>query len=651
MDFAARLRGSLAFVSALAPTAQQERADVDRAASAIAAMRLDVKQISSGSNGPPLDLSQDRRAAFLVMVRHGVPTAAAACALGWSDADAGSRLAELVQAEFLRPAGGGYKACVAVMTDADVSRFMAVDAAKVEEVAGVFASRVPALRTTCERIPGLRHASFEDASLFLLSDVLLDNWQIGAVEREVLGRERPIRAGGRYYLAVQERTGETEAFGIYGNQIADVGEVAIGVYGNRRGVDDVLALSARQLRERLGGRGADSLADLRLELGRSIVAAAAGNGEVAREARAGLESLGLARSGRVCVPVLGPEDEAALRAMAEDAAPPLIQALREHRPRLEQAYRASPYATEISFEEYFIWWYHLFYSAVTERLAAMGHVALPSHGTTTYVMHRQAATARAAARAPRLEFSELPDSTVFEFRRSHPDDPYLKELRERFGLQDVIAGEEDDYGRMRAVCAWVRGRWEHNGMNEPKKSDPISILEAAAQGRRFRCVEYAIVLDGALNALGIPSRVLALKTRDVETRQSGAGHVVVEAYLADLEKWILIDGQFDVIPTLDGEPLNAVELQRALAEVSESLDVDSLGGTRAGVYFPWIAPYLHYFDVSIDGRHGVERTPGSLMLVPIGARKPKTFQIRWPITNMSYTHSLATFYAPPELVR
>jgi len=259
-----------------------------------------------------------------------------------------------------------------------------------------------------------------------------------------------------------------------------------------------------------------------------------------------------------------------------------------------------------------------------------------------------AASTSRPARAKPLAFSDATEPKGATFLRSAPGDDYLKRLRTQFELDVVVAGEKSDYGRVRAICEWARHRWEHNGDNQPEKSDPISILEeAAAEGKRFRCVEYAIVVDGALESLGIRARVLGLKTADVETRERGAGHVVAEAYLADKKKWVMIDGQFDVIPTLGGEPLNAVELQRALAKDARGLGVVTRSDADADTYFAWVAPYLFYFDTTFDGRFGVERAPGKLMLVPIGAKDPTVFQRKWPIGDVTYTHSVATFYAAP----
>ncbi|MDD4190907.1 MAG: hypothetical protein PHI28_06235 [Mangrovibacterium sp.] len=44
----------------------------------------------------------------------------------------------------------------------------------------------------------------------------------------------------------------------------------------------------------------------------------------------------------------------------------------------------------------------------------------------------------------------------------------------------------------------------------------------------------------------------------------GAGHVVTEAYSKELDEWIFIDPQFNIIPVLNGCPLNGVEFQNEI---------------------------------------------------------------------------------------
>lgn len=259
-------------------------------------------------------------------------------------------------------------------------------------------------------------------------------------------------------------------------------------------------------------------------------------------------------------------------------------------------------------------------------------------------------TATAQARSAALSFSTTPDTgQEYTFRHSAPTEPYLTTLRTTYRLDSVVAGNTTDLARVQALCAWVSQQWKHNGSNTPRQSDPASILQEAAQGKQFRCVEYGIVLSGALASLGIPSRVLALKMADVETRKVGAGHVLTEVWLRDQRKWVLVDGQWDVIPFLGGVPLNAVELQKALAERAPGFTVQSPRGTTAKQYARWILPYLYYFDTSFDQRFGVKHEPGALMLVPAGASNPTVFQRKYPLSNLTYTNSVASFYAPPVL--
>lgn len=252
------------------------------------------------------------------------------------------------------------------------------------------------------------------------------------------------------------------------------------------------------------------------------------------------------------------------------------------------------------------------------------------------------------AQAAPLGFSAQPDTPSYTFRRSAPTEPYLTTLRTTYRLDSVVAGATTDLARVQAVCAWVSRQWKHNGTNEPSKSDPLTILQEAAQGKQFRCVEYGVVLSGALAALGLPTRVLALKTADAETRKVGAGHVLTETWLRDQRKWVLVDGQWDVIPFLNGVPLNAVELQQALAARTPGFAVQSPRGTTAKKFAAWIQPYLYYFDTDFDQRFGTKTERGTLMLVPAGAKNPTVFQRKYPLRNFRYTNSAASFYAPPE---
>ena len=248
-----------------------------------------------------------------------------------------------------------------------------------------------------------------------------------------------------------------------------------------------------------------------------------------------------------------------------------------------------------------------------------------------------------------MQYDHDAAETAFLFKWSDPQSDYLRRLRKEADLDRIVADCTADLDRCSAICQWANGLWEHNGGNEPKKNDPLSILEEVKQGKRFRCVEYAIVINGCLNAIGIPSRVLGLKTSDVETRRFGAGHVVAEVFLRDQQRWCFIDGQWSAIPMLKGKPLSAVEFQEALTRNDTDLEVRNTPASKAASYFQWVRQYLYYLDTRLDTRVG---EPGlshaKVMLTPIGAKQPAVFQRRSRIDNTRYTVSASAFYPIPR---
>ena len=253
-----------------------------------------------------------------------------------------------------------------------------------------------------------------------------------------------------------------------------------------------------------------------------------------------------------------------------------------------------------------------------------------------------------ARKVPELQFTDHEES--YEFIWNNPEDPYLTELRTKYELEKLVAGAKSDLDRVKMITRWVSGLWKHDGSNTPKQNDPLYILDQVQKGERFRCVEYAIVINGCLNALGIPSRTLSLKTADVETRESGAGHVVVEAWLRDARRWAFADGQWNAVPTYNNEPISAVEFQRYIAKDSSRLRIEGFNGIKRIIYFNWIAEYLYYFDIPLDSRVVGQSMPQKLMLVPLGAPRPTVFQRNWPITNMAYTNSVRAFYPTPAMI-
>lgn len=254
-----------------------------------------------------------------------------------------------------------------------------------------------------------------------------------------------------------------------------------------------------------------------------------------------------------------------------------------------------------------------------------------------------------------INFDSINKNTDLHFAyESGLNNSYLEKLKANYPIDSIASTAKNDFEKVKTIASWVHGLWEHDGYNTPKQNDALYILNEVKAGQRFRCVEYGIVTTACLNAIGLPSRTLSLKTKNAESTPSGAGHVVMEVFLKDMNKWIMVDPQWDAIPWSKGKPLNAVEFQKA---ITDKCDIEILTNNKElnkYQYEAWIYSYLYYFSYKFDNRENIPKDKritindkSELMLVPKGAKKPTIFQRKFPIDYCLYTNSILDFYRSP----
>lgn len=345
--------------------------------------------ISSGKNRPAISIRAENLAPILGLLHRRAPLAQIESQLGLTETELrrkldlliGEGLAKRTDDQSVRPT------CVVVTRD-DAAMYFHPDNAMVREATELLRKKLQRAKTEVRSIPSLSRVPFQSISFLIGSNVFLDNWQINNVERLFLNAERPQRAGGRYYLMEFEKptVQQSEAFGIYGNTGTQWGDVEIGLYGNDRFTPGrtVLSIPDDQFAEFFG---LDPHADLKrtqAELARRIVDASRGRGALTGPELRGLSKLGLARNGKPAILVFDRADYQALDRLAATVTGDLIELLERNRSHLMERYSVSPYAEETSFNEYFMCWYHFFYTAVTDTLKDQRAIDIPPNGTTTY---------------------------------------------------------------------------------------------------------------------------------------------------------------------------------------------------------------------------------------------------------------------------
>lgn len=231
-----------------------------------------------------------------------------------------------------------------------------------------------------------------------------------------------------------------------------------------------------------------------------------------------------------------------------------------------------------------------------------------------------------------LVFDDSVGSNAPRSQRPSTDSDELKNLREAYTLNTVIAGSGTDLERVQKLCQWVHGRTSHDGWNEELPKDALGLLRASEKGGQWRCVEFGVVVTECLNAVGIPARVVSGQAKHAETILAGAGHVFAEAWLEDQQRWVFVDAQIGLVAVdTDGTPLNSVEFRNALARPESPFS-----------YPRTLALCLHFF------RYDVLEGGKSMLLGPVGSVTPRKFQRRPPKASDIFTHRLADAYAPPH---
>jgi len=242
--------------------------------------------------------------------------------------------------------------------------------------------------------------------------------------------------------------------------------------------------------------------------------------------------------------------------------------------------------------------------------------------------------------------TEISSGNSFNF----PDfnDPYFQRVR----VQNPIELEGlSEIEKIKKIANYVHTLFAHDGNRQAENPDPLWIIEQARQGNKFRCVEYASVTTALMGAYGIRARSIGLRTVDVETRESGAGHVVNEVWVSSLQKWTMIDVQENILFNSEDKFLSCVELLNILQENKSlkilSCDNTEISAQQFNTYKEWIQPYLYYFVIRNNISFPLENLTGipseQIMLVPIGAPEPKIFQRKSTINSL-YTNNIKDFY-------
>ena len=141
----------------------------------------------------------------------------------------------------------------------------------------------------------------------------------------------------------------------------------------------------------------------------------------------------------------------------------------------------------------------------------------------------------------------------------HYYSPRVRELRSRYELDAVVAGEKDEWKRILLLRHWIRSNIEIENRNPTKtRGDTFAILDAALKGGKFHCTHFSIVQHAVLNSYGYVTRRLGCGPG---LKDDGGHHGVNEVWVNKFCKWVLIDAKYDAHFEKNGIPLSALDIR------------------------------------------------------------------------------------------
>ena len=141
------------------------------------------------------------------------------------------------------------------------------------------------------------------------------------------------------------------------------------------------------------------------------------------------------------------------------------------------------------------------------------------------------------------------------------DNPKLKELREKYHLDAVVAAGKDEFDRQVLLNDWVHAQFKKFGRPTAHPRGALEILKCVEEGHTFFCAHYADTFLSAAASLGWIDRSLALRRHQGVAKGGSTEHSTTEIWSNQYRKWIMMDPTANMHILKDGVPLDAVEIR------------------------------------------------------------------------------------------
>ncbi|MBL7763229.1 MAG: transglutaminase domain-containing protein [Chitinophagaceae bacterium] len=161
------------------------------------------------------------------------------------------------------------------------------------------------------------------------------------------------------------------------------------------------------------------------------------------------------------------------------------------------------------------------------------------------------------------ENPEYIPNTIFTYYKDSSY-PMFKALREKYQLDTIFHGEQDEFKRILLLRHWIFKTVPitPNGVVlKSQDNSAESILDDALKGNMFHCAYFMIVNAEIMNACGYMARVINADEGENNLPGQIAHHGTDEVWSNTFHKWFFSDAMFDLHFEKNGIPLSALEIR------------------------------------------------------------------------------------------
>ncbi len=141
------------------------------------------------------------------------------------------------------------------------------------------------------------------------------------------------------------------------------------------------------------------------------------------------------------------------------------------------------------------------------------------------------------------------------------DNPKLKELREKYKLDQVIAPGKDEFDKQILLLDWTHHQFKKFGTPSAQPQGALAILKCVEEGHTFFCAHYASTFVSAAASLGWVDRALSLRRHKDYPGAGAPEHTSTEIWSNQYRKWVMLDPTANLYVEKEGLPLSGYEIR------------------------------------------------------------------------------------------